>query len=345
MSLLNLNYVSASDVIATIEASEAKNGAGDFTGAFHLDVKNVKKGNFNTRRIPLYVKLLNGNKVRLNVSFLDEKLGSSIVPNTQAGLDEFNEDRDEKFHIRSVRKYGPTFSIKRFDVPVETDDSGSPVGELPGAEHESVLFKIVHAVETFFHAEVEKLVESGKIVKIRKGMTLDKGTISVQSDEPLDSIQTHISANSESKNAGGELANPITRLGVKFSGKYPTQFFDKSKPFTDNNRTNFEQLSFDGEPVNEDNIHNIPRGSLLSGFLSIDSIVASSKGISAPRTLNALVVTVPAINNNMLSTADIFGSAPAEPATEAAAEPATEPAAEPATEPAAEPAAEPATEP
>ena len=130
-----------------------------------------------------------------------------------------------------------------------------------------------------------------------------KGVLTVSSTKVGTILQERISDKAP-KNKGAKLPNPMTRITIPFDPKTGQQhsitILDKEKPITlDNGKKMFEPATYNGQPINANNIHAfIPSRSIIDGVINIDSVCFSQLGISLPIKASCIVVQQPTKREN-----------------------------------------------
>lgn len=145
---------------------------------------------------------------------------------------------------------------------------------------------------------------------------LMKGVLTVSSTKIGTIIQERISDKAV-KNKGVKLPNPMTRITMPFDNKPlkpgmapPITVLDKTKPFKLNGRKGYDNATFNGKPVDLNNVHAfIPSRSVIDGIINMDSVCFSQLGISLPVKASLIVVQQPIKReNNVISMCnDIYG--------------------------------------
>lgn len=133
---------------------------------------------------------------------------------------------------------------------------------------------------------------------------LMKGILTVSSTKVGTIIQERISDKAV-KNKGAKLPNPMTRITIPFEAKPkpgapPTvTILDKSKPFNCNGKKGYENATYNGAPVDSNNIHwFIPSRSVIDGVINMDSVCFSQLGISLPIKASVIIVQQPIKREN-----------------------------------------------
>lgn len=166
---------------------------------------------------------------------------------------------------------------------------------------------------------------------------LTKGATVTSNVKIANLVQEYISDQAK-KNAGLQLPNPMTRIAMNFdqtTGLAQLAFFDKGKPYMEQNRQKYEAAKVEDDPVNADNIHKfVLSRSTLDGIVNMDSVCFSNMGISMPVKAEVLVVEQPSSRDVSLDdvydddgvvygSSDAVAQAPAHPSEPAAASPKT----------------------
>jgi hypothetical protein len=242
------------------------------------------------------------------VRIVNEKHTGRIAPATQAQADAINRKLGPEQNRVEPRDRDPTLNIQKYDKFIETNDDGTPTGELPGEEHLSTYFRMMEFIDQAFYETFSERKASKKIVEPDEADGAPAGALIVSNAKIVRMVQTRVSPNAK-KNPGMKLINPMTRIKMKFDKDtgLPTkaQYFDASKPYKTEGKTQFEVLTFDNEPVTSDNIHGIQGGSRITGLINVGSFCITSMGISQPASTKLIVVKPP--EREEFSQDDIFG--------------------------------------
>lgn len=253
-----------------------------------------------------------GKTGRLIVKVVKEKHVGQIVPLDEAELAKLNASRGDKYGVMNkVRDRNPTLNVQKYKVYVKTDDSGAPIGELPGAEQVSDYFQVVAFVDEFFYETMNRLIAEKKVmVHNPRNKDTPSNSVFVPSTKIVPMFQSQVSATSN-KNPGMELVNPISRIDMKFDPKTglpsKTAFFDYTTEYRDEvtKKKAFEPLLFDGQPVTASNIHMLASNSTFSGIVNMNAICYSNMGISIPTRLEIVIVEPPPVRS--IDVSDVFG--------------------------------------
>ena len=161
-----------------------------------------------------------------------------------------------------------------------------------GTGGESAYFKAIQFLNVFFQAAVGEMVGSGELFVKAKNKA--PGGLQVKSTTLIPLYQSTIS-NKAKENAGEPLANPITRISLKFAengeprkgSEYwdlPTRRPDPKDP----TKTVCDPLLLGGSTLSTRNVHLIRPGSLLTGVADLSAVCASNMGISIPCSVKTL---------------------------------------------------------
>ncbi len=133
---------------------------------------------------------------------------------------------------------------------------------------------------------------------------LMKGVLTVSSTKVGTIIQERIS-DKAIKNKGAKLPNPMTRVTIPFESKPkpglppPVTILDKSKPFKCNGKRGYEVATYEGNPVDANNVHKfILSRSSIDGVINMDSVCFSQLGISLPIKASIIIVQQPVKREN-----------------------------------------------
>ena len=170
----------------------------------------------------------------------------------------------------------------------------------------SAYFAAVECLDVFFQAEAAKRLTAGDFYK--KSRDAAPGGTKVKNDSIVRLYQSTISLAAK-ENPGGLLANPITRLPLKFdeSGapRKGSEYFQRRPDPDTPGQYIGGPLAFDGAPLCADNCHQLVPGSKLSGIVDLSAACVSTMGISVPITLKCLFVEL--APPKTFSEADVFG--------------------------------------
>ena len=157
---------------------------------------------------------------------------------------------------------------------------------------ESCYFKAVECLDVFFRAAVEEMVSSGQLSMKAKNKA--PGGLQVKNMAVIPLFQSAISAKAK-ENAGEPLANPITRISLKFAeGGEPrkgVEFWDLTTRRPDPKdpcKTVCDPLLLGGEPLTTRNAHLIRPGSRLTGVSDLSAVCCSNMGVSVPCSVKTL---------------------------------------------------------
>ena len=293
--------MSKKNVIFTPEeiaaACDAAVASGKGLGAvFSVDMANVRGDRTKFMTIVAATPSKSG-PVRLRVR--DEVHSGRIDPKSEAEVKRLNEASDSKYGMIVQRDRAPELKINKYKVRVETDEQARPVGDLPGPEMESKLFKVAAHLDTWFRSKAKEMLKSGKIASADWSAE-NPGAPLLGPYAPNTKVSTPVQKTisfSSKDNPGAPLANPILRVKLKFSedgtaSPRTLQMFDKdTKSKNAQGMTIFEPLAFEGEPATDHNIHLLPPRSEFDGVVLMDTLCISSMGISAPMSVKTLVIS------------------------------------------------------
>jgi hypothetical protein len=259
----------------------------------------------------------NGDFGRPIIDCHDEINQGSISPVTEEEAEQLNLEMTNKNVKIEARKQGkPYVRVKKYTMrPKTKDNDGVTIEELPGPEHESLLYKTIELYNEAFVGEFKNFLNTGIIAlageKRKKG---GPKPLVVQDIKIRQMIHDTISeTDPENPLAGEPLANPSARLQLKHD--FIRDCFD------DPNDTKTALLArktrildydtqdlamFEGAPVKNSNVHKYLRfGAKFNARIDFGSVCCSSSGISNPAAVLAIAVKQPEIKN---STFDTFGS-------------------------------------
>jgi len=269
----------AKDIVAACEEAKA---AGDptYSSVFSIATSGRASSSGSAQYLDLTARA-GGKEGKLVFRFKDEVAVGRIQPLTGG---EYNRDPTRT----------PALGVQKY-----CGDAAAP----------SDYFAAVECLDAFFQAEVAKRIAAGLFYKKTRDAAPD-GT-KVKNDSIVRLYQSTISLAAK-ENPGGLLANPITRLPLKFdeSGapRKGSEYFQRSSAPDDppeGRRYVSTPLVFDGAPLCADNCHHIVPGSKLSGVVDLSAACASTMGISVPITLKCLFVEL--APPKTFSEADVFG--------------------------------------
>ena len=187
----------------------------------------------------------------------------------------------------------PTLGVQKYATRVTPGDPSPP------PETRSQYFCCLELVETFFQAEVARRLDVGLLaVKGTKG-SKTPGALLIMNSNAIHLYQEAISLNAK-VDPGKLLGNPIARIPIKFGEDWQPKkgfvAYDMSKPVQHPDGTErvcYEELRYEGEPLNARNVHNLRPGSRVSGIVSLGTVCYSTMGISLPVGLECLYVNPP----------------------------------------------------
>ena len=293
MSRNNIIF-SPDEIIAACDAAIASKKGLD--AIFSVDMAKMRGDRTKFFTIVATTPKMSG-PLRLRVR--DEVHSGRIDPKSEAEVKRLNEASDSKYGIIVQRDRAPELKINKYKVRVETDEKARPVGNLPGPEMESKLFKVAEYLDTWFRSKVKELLKSGEIASAEwqdANPDVPQRGPYAQITKVSTPVQKVISYSSRD-NPGAPLANPIVRLKLKFNedgtaNPRTLQMFDRdTKSKNAQGTTIFEPLAFEGEPATDHNIHLLPPRSEFDGIVLMDTLCISSMGISAPMSVKTLVIS------------------------------------------------------
>jgi hypothetical protein len=238
-----------------------------------------------------------GKDGRLNLRFKKERHVGQILPLSEADAAPAGPvargGAGDKPRTRDPARTC-SLGIQKYNVSVQMNERGEMVGAPPPASARSVYFRAIEYVDTFFQAEMERLMSEGKIVT-RASRTRAPDAMLVGNSQVVRLYQDTVS-HSATTNAGMLLVNPITRVTIKFDEatglpRRGTEYYDFERQYPnpkDPTRFLCEELRFDGEPLCAKNVHNIRGGSEISGIANLGAMCVSNMGISVPVALDCL---------------------------------------------------------
>jgi hypothetical protein len=256
-----------------------------------------------------------GKKVGpLLIRVLGEVHVGKIAPMDQLEVDKMNAESDGKYPVEK-RDKTPTMNVQKYICRIETDDDGKPIGELPGDDKLSPLFRVLELIDKWFYDTIKERLDSGSIVlRDPRQKVYPAGATVVANTKIASVIQTTVSMSSK-KNPGQDLANAICRLPMKFNRetgmpRKSQAFYDASKPYVDakTGKRGFKMLMYDGAPVSAHNVHNIKTRSRFSGVLQADTCCYSNLAISNPCDLTTVIIEPP-VEFEAFDLEDIIGDA------------------------------------
>lgn len=267
----------------------------------------------------------NGEKGLLLIEFQDEKIANNIEPIDEAELAEINSKIDTSKGVPLMKLREPDAKIKlrvkkyRVNPKIEVDSSNNKINitEVPDAEHNSLLFRVVELINKAFKSEFQNYFDIGwmakqgtKAAKGKKGFT----PVIVKNDTIIPLIYEYYSH--EDKKFGGQLIpNPAARLKLKhnqFTGDFYNPDKDRGvKPLQRNTAILDTKTrgfaTYNGQYININNVHKfITYNSKIRGILNMGSVCFSGAGISCGCTLMAINVEQPEIQE--LDDSDIYGN-------------------------------------
>lgn len=232
-----------------------------------------------------------------------ERNSGTIAPIDEKSLMEMNKTRKQEYGPLKLREYSASINITKYDVWIETDESGAPVKELPDDDHLSSTYKALWYRQCIINEYLEGRIKQGLIVTNSKNAK-SPACVVAKNIRIASTVQTHVSDDAK-KNAGVGLVNPIARVTIPFdkTSGMPSRnvkFYDKTKPFG----KGFEELKYDGDSITSLNVHKIVSGSIIDGIIQADAICYSQMAISAPLNWKLMVVQPPV--KNEISLDDMF---------------------------------------
>lgn len=302
------------ELIAACEAAKADGQP--LSTVFSIDT-TARAGPNGTKYMGLHAAVP-GKKGRLMVRVHREKHVGQIAPLDDAEVSRINAERGGKYGVVKKRDRHPTLNVQLYKERVEVDDRGRPTGDLP--EEKSEYFRVCQFIDEFFFETMQTRLGDGSIVlRDTRRKEYPPGATVVSNTKIVPFYQSHVSSEAKT-NPGAELVNPICRISMKFD---PDTGMPKKAAFLDYTKSHrdrktgkriFEPLAFNGSPVTAHNVHMIRTHSLFSGIVSIDSVCASSMGLSIPSDLEVVIVEPPAARG--VSVDDVFEDGKSEkPAT------------------------------
>lgn len=256
------NLFTAEEIVTACQAAAA---AGDptYSSVFAIAASGRSSSNGGAHYLDLTARA-GGKEGKLYLRFKRERFAGRILPLTGG---EYTRDPS----------VCPAFGIQ-----ARNEETGD----------ESFYFRAVQCLDVFFRAAVAGMVGSGQLYVRAKDKA--PGGLQVKNTTVIPLYQSAISAKAK-ENAGEPLANPITRISLKFAeGGEPrkgTEFWDLSTRRPDPKdpcKTVCDPLLLGGEPLTARNAHLIRPGSRLTGVADLGAVCASNMGISVPCSVKTL---------------------------------------------------------
>jgi hypothetical protein len=244
---------------------------------------------------------------RLVVRMLGELHVGRIAPMDEQEVARINsEQSNSKFGQIKIRDRNPTINVQKYNIRVATDDlTGEIIGELPGPETQSEFYQMVSYINQFFTEAIAGLQDRKAIVLQNPRVPTPPGAIAVSSIKIAELVQDFVSPRAL-KNAGMALANPITRVAIRFKKDAPygadgVKFYDKTKPVMNSSGgRSFEEINYTGL-----NIHNVKSQSKIYGTVDYGAICCSNMGISIPTSIKMMIIEPPV--DRAQAVEDVFG--------------------------------------
>lgn len=293
--------ISAKDIIDACLQAIAEGGENPLFRVFDIS-KTVRDAKNGTKFANIMCTVKGQTYPQLQIRFKNEVHTGFIPPLDDADVSLMNSNGKGKFVIEKRNK-DPTINIQKYKVPVETNEKGDLVGELPEDE-KSEYFQLIAFLDTFVRDKITERLKD-KTYQVRDAGATDNnpGTTIIPNGRIVPLIQTHISNDAE-KNPGGVLYNPIARMSMKFDAKDGSskgiQFFDHKKPIAvaGKAKPQYEELKFDGQPVTAFNVHKITSSSIVWG-VDRRSVCFSKMGASCPSNLQLLMLELRSRNHKL----------------------------------------------
>lgn len=245
----------------------------------------------------------NGNYGRPIIDCFDEMNQGSISPITEEEAEAIN--LESKVKVEARRDGKPYIKVKKYTVRPKTKEDGITVEELPGPEHESLLYKTIDLYNEAFTGEFDHYLETGHISLAgskKKGKNANIKPLVIQDIKIRNMIHDTISETDPNNPfAGHALPNPSARFQLKHDFK--NDCFDDPRDTTRKGLARMTRVmdfetedlaTYDGEPVKNSNIHKyIVYGCKFNARLDFGSVCCSSAGISNPIIAIAITVKQP----------------------------------------------------